>query len=200
MSRDEIINILGVLKAAYPAFYSKISKNQGDAVLKLWEIMFANETKEVVEAAVYECISTHTGYPPDVAAIKEIIRGIERTVRCEPTDQELWMQYRKAVCDCLYQEQRTYNALPEILKRFAGSPGGLREHALMDAEIFNSVIYSNFLKQVKVLHERDHFNAALPENVKRVIAGAAEKMTLADGGHHMTESENNDRRNYILDL
>jgi hypothetical protein len=176
MERDEIIEMLAILKLAYPAYYAKIDGNQSESVIKLYEKMFARDDTEIVMMAVKECIETHTGYPPDVATIKKIMHSFLAVINDEKTPQQLWAMYRKALDDGFNREAPAFNALPSVLKEFAGSPGGMREHSLMDGDTFNSVVYSNFLKQVAIFQEREHYIAVLPESIRAIIAGRVEKI------------------------
>ena len=41
MTRDDVIQMLTLLKAAYPAFYSKMSSKDAEAAITLWIEMFS---------------------------------------------------------------------------------------------------------------------------------------------------------------
>ena len=52
MNRDETLVIMGVLKAAYPAYYRDMSKKDALGAVSLWNAMFEDKPYLLVEAAV----------------------------------------------------------------------------------------------------------------------------------------------------
>ena len=198
MERKDIIQVLSTLKTAYPAFYSKMTKSELEKVVDLWHVMFRDEDSFVLVAAVHELIGTHKGYPPDIATVKEQIRNVTAAALGEPTDHELWLIYRGAVSNCLYNERAVFESLPPILQRYAGSPGMLTEHAMMESERFNSVIGSTFLKTIPQLRKREEYRQRLPEGVREYVAKLSNKFDMPDEDAPLSLSEENDRRNAVL--
>ena len=64
MTREETSQMLTILKAAYPNFYSRMSAKDGLATLNLWAEMFAEEDVNVVRYSLKRLIETHSGFPP----------------------------------------------------------------------------------------------------------------------------------------
>lgn len=178
MTREETLKILSVLKAAYPAFYSKISGKDGEGVANLWTSMFTEEPYPVVSCAITQLISTHTGYPPDIAAVKGAIRDMISAVTCEPTDEELWLLYKNAVKNYNpYALGDTWDSLLPILKSYAGTPGTLLEHGMLNTDTFVSVIHGQFLRQIPALRKRSEFTHTLPANVLSYLRECNGKQT-----------------------
>lgn len=198
MERKEVLSILTLLKTAYPYFYSKMSKQEAESVVNLWQDMFVDESAAIVAIAVKELISIHTDYPPNIGHVKEQIRNVIDAVTGEPTEHELWNIYKNTVSHCLYRECEAYNSLPPILQKYAGSPGCLRDHAVMEAETFNSVIRGQFLKQVARLKEREKYTERLPAGVKETVLKLVGKWDMPEEPHYLSLCEENDRRNEIL--
>lgn len=196
MNDTETKKVLALLRAAYPAFYSKMGKSELYGVVALWQEEFAEEPYEIVAVAVKSLIKTHSGYPPDIAAVYGELKNVVAAATGEPTDTELWNVYKEAVQDSGYQEEKVFNALPPILQLFAGSPNTLHEHAQTKLETFNTVLYSNFLKQIPNLRKRQEYKKNMPEDVRKAICGLAEKKKLSEPQKH-TPQQLNDKRNAI---
>lgn len=166
-------------------------------VVNVWQDAFADEPYELIAVAVKSLIKTHSGYPPDIAAVSAEIKSVVAAATGEPTDAELWNVYKDAVQDSGYQEEKVFNALPPILQLFAGSPNTLHEHAQMKFETFNTVLYSQFLKHIPNLRKRQEYKKNMPEDVRKSICGLAEKIKLPEP-QKPTPQQLNDKRNAIV--
>ena len=87
MTRGETLQILSLLRASYPAFYSKFGKQELENIVSLWTEMFEDDDFRIVKYALKDLIATHTGYPPDIAALKNKIKEICSASLNEPTDE-----------------------------------------------------------------------------------------------------------------
>ena len=197
MTRKETAQLLSVLNAAYPAFYSKFTDKEIGGIVDLWHEMFADEDVGLVKYALKELIATHTGYPPDIAALKAKIKSIVDAATEKPTHEELWFMLKEATKNGYYGAQQEFDKLPPVLKRFCGSPSTLRDYALLDEDIFNTVTRGQFLKQIKVIEAREEYANSMPESIKLLVERVYQPLP---GAHpQLTEGEVNDRRNQILD-
>ncbi len=180
MTRQEALAVLAILKTAYPTFYKNYSKEDVNAAIDLWATMFAEEHPEIVVEAVKALICTHK-YPPTIADIKEKIATITRPE--QKTEMEAWQQVKAAIS--YYNAAENFERLPPILQKVVGSPNTLREWALMDGEVVNSVIQSNFMRsyKVKVVQQKEY--AMLPSSTKQFIAGLAQKYSLTEGKYEL---------------
>lgn len=200
MTKTETVQVLSILRASYPAFYSKLTKRELEGIVDIWSEMFADEDVNVVKYALKELIATHTGFPPDIAALKGKIRELTRVASNSPTPNDLWVMLKNIVEDGWYGSQahasRQFEKLPPILKRFVGSPSTLVEYSQISADVFNTVIHGQFLKQIEILEKREECSQRLPEELKEYISRLYKPI---DGNRQLTEGEVNDRRNRILD-
>ena len=93
MSREEIIEILGILKVAYPRFYANMTKDEAEKTISLWGEMFKNDSPELVAIAVKKLI-TELQFPPTIADIKNTMyKLVDRT----EDNTELWNKFLKAL-------------------------------------------------------------------------------------------------------
>lgn len=201
MTKAETLQVLSLLRASYPAFYSKFSKGELENIVALWTEMFAEDDFGIVKYALKDLIATHSGYPPDIAALKTKIKEICSAGSNEPTNEELWGMLKKAVSNGIYGAREEFEKLPPVLKRYCGSPSTLTELSYVDSDTFNTVNHGQFLKEIKIIKEREEYAANMPAEVKALI-GQTYKPLIGDGrlsDGRLTESEFNDRRNYLLD-
>lgn len=195
MNKQETTQILALLNAAYPAFYSKMSRMEIDGVIALWAEMFVDDDFGLVKYALKELIATHTGYPPDIAALKTKIAEVTQAATDKPTHEELWQKLKAAASNGYYNARAEFEKLPPVLKRYVGSPATLREYAMIDADTFNTVNHGQFLKQIKVIEDREEYAQKMPDNVKMLIASV---YTPLEAPKQLDDGEVNDKRNKLL--
>lgn len=177
MNREETKAILAILKAGYPNFYKDMTKEDATSIINLWATMFADDPAQVVAEAVKSLMCT-LKFPPTIADVKEKIAMITQPPAM--TEMEAWQMVKSAIS--YYNAAETFERLPPILKRIVGSPNQLREWAIMEADKFDTVVQSNFMRSYKALAAQEKERAMLPESTKQMIAGLAGKGMLTDGG------------------
>lgn len=180
MTRDETIAILSVLKVAYPNFYKGMAKQDALQAVALWAEMFKDDPAELVSAAVKALIATRTeGWPPNVGEVKEKLRSL--AVTDELTEAGAWALVEKACRNGLYGYQEEFDALPPIVKKSVGSANQLREWAMMDGGELKTVVASNFMRSFRVMQKREKDLSLLPADVKQMLSGVAERLSLPGG-------------------
>lgn len=179
MTIDETLKIFAVLKANYSNFFKTISRVDAEAQVNLWAEMFQDEPYNLVGAAVKSYIATDiNGFPPNVGKIKEQIRKLTQTEQL--TEQEAINLILKATQNSIYNSQDEFNKLPPVLQKLVGSPNQLREWAIMDSDVVNSVVSSNLMRSYRVIAERERQQQALPSSVKNILDAAAERLSLEE--------------------
>lgn len=179
MNQTETLQVMAVLRGAYPAFYRDMSRKEVESVVALWAEMFAEDDVAVVAAAVKALIATDDkGFPPHIGAVKAKMRQITAPVGM--TSGEAWNLVAKAIRNSAYDSQKEFDRLPENIQRLVGSPSQLRDWAMMDSETVQSVVASNFQRSFTAREKSDADYRALPGDVKAMISGMAEKMMLHD--------------------
>ena len=180
MNRKEVMQILSVLKAAYPHSFKDMTKLDGEALVNLWTRQFAEEDPTAVSAAVDALISMRTtGYSPTVGEIKDQLHRL-RTVD-GLNDAQAWHLVEKACRRGLYNAQEEFDKLPPNVQTAVGGPEQLKAWAMMDSDTVNSVIASNFRRTYKTVQEREKEKALMPPEVRAFVAGVADKMKLGGG-------------------
>ena len=75
MTKKEALQILAILKAAYPSSYSGMTKEEASGTVGVWCLQFQDMPVDIVMMAIHKLISTNK-FPPSVAEVKEKIKGI----------------------------------------------------------------------------------------------------------------------------
>lgn len=177
MTRQEALKILTILKTAYPNFYKDYSKEELNAAIDLWATMFSDEPVSIITEAVKSLMCT-LEYPPTIADIKEKIAMIMQSQTQTMTEMEAWQRVKAAIS--YYNAAENFANLPTVLQKVVGSPNTLREWALMNGEVVNSVIQSNFMRSYKAKVAQQKEYAMLPSSTKQLIAGLAQKYSLPE--------------------
>ena len=175
MTRQEALAVLTILKTAYPTFYKNYSKEDVNAAVDLWATMFSDEPVSIITEAVKSLICT-LKYPPTIADVKEKIAMIKQPLMM--TEMEAWQRVKAAIS--YYNASENFEELPPILQKVVGSPNTLREWALMDGEVVNSVIQSNFMRSYKAKVAQQKEYAMIPSSTKQLIAGLSQRLSLED--------------------
>lgn len=141
MTLEETVDVLNIIKLAYPNFYG--TKGAADLdkreICKLWATMFAEDDFDSVLAAVKTYIATDTtGFGPTVGQLKDLERRL--THREAMTEAEAWGLVSKAISNGLYGAGEEFAKLPRSSNVWSGlrrnsesGPGwtALRSRALL---------------------------------------------------------------------
>ena len=179
MERTDVIQIMAVLRGAYPHFYRDISRKEAEDTVNLWQAMFACDDPALVGAVVKAIIvSDNREFPPNIGVVKEKMR--ELTDGDEMTEVEAWALVAKAVKNGIWGAQEEFERLPEEIQRLLGAPSQLREWAMMDSDTLHSVVASNFQRSYRVIVKRKQERQKLPQDIKRMLGGVTERLRLED--------------------
>lgn len=179
MTYDETVKVLSVLKAAYPHSFKGMTKRDAEGMITLWETMFKADPYEAVNAAVGALIATRTtGYSPTVGEVKEQMQRVHEATTL--SEQAAWSLVSKACANGLYGYKKEFAKLPEEVQRAVGAPEQLKEWASMDSETVQSVVASNFMRNYRTQAKREHENAMLPPDIRKMISGVADGMRMLE--------------------
>lgn len=175
MTRKETIQILQILKIAYPNFYKDFSKEDTNNAIDLWTTMFEDEDVVMVASAVKAYIATdEKGFPPVIGQIKNKIHSLSGSRGV--TEIEAWEKVKNAIRNSLYNAKEEYYKLPENIQRLVGSPSTLREWAMLDISELDTVVQSNFMRSYKSRQEHEKEYLALPKSVREFTQAIANSL------------------------
>lgn len=168
MTKNEMVQIMAVITAAYPRFYDKQTEEDKMAALKLWYRHFENIDYDVMVQAVDAVIATNK-FPPTIAEINEKIDLLLGKGLNYMSEQEAWGYVSKAIQNSAYNYQSEFDKLPEDIQRIIHHPRQLREWALLDKEVVQSVIASNFQRAFRVQQEKKKQRLSLPNERQQYL-------------------------------
>ena len=178
MNRKETLQILALLRVAYPGFYRSQSEEEARDTLTLWCDQFADDAYAQVRAAVDVLIATdEKGYPPHIGAVRAALARL--TSPPELTEMEAWTLVRKYMS--AYATREEFLQLPPAVRRAVGGSSQLCQWALTEQSAL-PVIMSNFMRSyaAALAEERERARlpgrllALLPENRAALAPGADE--------------------------
>lgn len=172
MTKREVAELMTVLQANYPDSF----RGQSDLVVSgrvtLWYDFFKDYPKDVVYAAAKAFMATDTkGFMPNVGQIAEQIRNL--TASREMTEQEAWSLVSNALRNSSYGSVEEFAKLPPLIQKVVGSPEQLKMWAMMEADVVQSVVSSNFQRSFRTGQNRDRDLQKLPGDVKAFISQIA---------------------------
>lgn len=177
MERNEVLQIMAVLRTAYPNSYRSTTRQEAESEVDLWQAMFSDDDPALVGAAVKAIIVSDTReFSPNIGIVKEKMR--ELTQPKELTEAEAWGIVAKAVRNGVWGSKEEFEKLPAECKRIVGSPNQLREWAMMDSGALHSVVASNFQRSYKIIAQRKKEEAKLPTDIRKMLGSHSERLML----------------------
>lgn len=75
MTKDDTIKVLALLKAAYPASYKDMTKQEAYGTIGVWAMQFSTVPVDIVMMAVQKLIAK-SKFPPTIAEVKGTLESI----------------------------------------------------------------------------------------------------------------------------
>lgn len=75
MTKKEALQILAILKAAYPNSYKGMSAEEASGTVSIWHMQFSDMPIDIVLMAIHKLISS-SKFPPTVAEVKDKISSL----------------------------------------------------------------------------------------------------------------------------
>ena len=164
MTREETIQVLSILKAAYPKFYSNLTREGAMQIIELWSVMFVNDDAEHVKTALYKHIAT-SAYPPAIADIRKAMLFV--TDSDETDIGDAWGEVMRAVRNFGYMsEAEALESLNSVTRKAVESMGYqnicMSENLMADR--------AHFFKIYETMEKREKENKLLPQALKERMA------------------------------
>ena len=104
MTKKEALQVLAILKAAYPASYNG-TKEEAAGTVSVWCMQFADVPADIVLMAIHKLIST-SKFPPTVAEVKSKIHSLHWEAYSALSDA---FRYNRISEETKAQYQRIYD-------------------------------------------------------------------------------------------
>ena len=179
MTREEVRNLLKVLKVNYPATYKGWDAEQSNLYLDLWTEALKDEQARVVISVVKSIIyGEKREFAPNIGYVKNKIYDLTKPKILD--EDEAWNLVVEATRHAGWHSQREFDKLPPEVQAGVGSPSTLRDWALMPTEQVNTVIASNFKRGYRARAESKREFDMLPSDTKAMIEGLSSKMKMIE--------------------
>lgn len=168
MNRDETIVIMGILKTAYPRYYTGMKRTEAESAISLWTEMFSDDPAEIVAAAVKSFVATdEKGFPPHIGAIKSHV--VKMQAGPQKSELEAWGDVKRALRNSGYNADREFDRLDPVIQRIVGAPSQLREWALAEIDTLDTVVSSNFQRSYRAISKEYREYLASPGIVRELL-------------------------------
>lgn len=175
MSHKETLQIMAILKTAYPNYYKDGSNLEQAA--NLWAELFKDDDAAVVAVAVKAFIvNDEKGFPPVIGQIKTLVHNL--ITPKELTELEAWELVKRALQNGYYNAKAEFEKLPPMIQRLLGSPATLREWAIIGEDTVYSVIASNFQRSYRARAKSEREFMALPQSTRDFLSQLAGKFDM----------------------
>ena len=175
MNKQETVQIITLLAGNYETIANKTPK-QRELMLNTWYECLNDLDYEIILKAVKKTIINNP-YPPTIHEIrKNAIELINPTTK--RTAIEAWDEALKMISNGLYMTQEQFETHSPEVKKFFRDTKQVRELAMLDSDVVNSVIKGQFLKQYDILIEREKEEKMLPEDLKNTFDLLTDKMDM----------------------
>lgn len=169
MNKKETLQILTLIKVAFPNAYSKFTDEELNQTAMLWEAQFKDYEFEVVAIATNTFIAKDlSGFAPTIAQIKNIIADLMNPNK--RTDDEIWLPVHEAICNGYYNTQEVYEALPDDIKECV-TPTQIRDWSTRDSDEM-PFIRKEVIGEYRQKEARKREYELLPSKAKQLLIGA----------------------------
>lgn len=165
MKKSETIQIISLLAGNYESIANKSDK-QKQLMINAWQECLGDLDYNLVVGAVKKTMIENP-YPPTVADIRKNSVEISDPVTYDPLED--WDECYKMISKGSYMTQEEFETYSPICKRFVGSLQQLRNYAMTECDVINTVVKSNFLKQYEIIKKQEREQKLLPEKMKNRI-------------------------------
>lgn len=177
MNRTEMVQIITLLAGNYETIANK-SQQQRELMLNTWYECLGDLDYKIVLQAVKKTI-IESPYPPTIHEIrKNAVELINPTTK--RTAIEAWNEAIGMISNGIYMTEEQFNTASPEVKKFFGNVRQVKELAMLDSDTVNTVTKGQFLKQYEILVQKDREEKMLPEPMKEMITGLANKFALPE--------------------
>lgn len=158
------------------ASYPNYKPESMQMTLSVWKEMLADYDYRTVAVALKTYIATDkSGFAPSIGQIIDNIVKVNSPAAMG--EQEAWSLVRKALENGIYNSQREFDNLPDLVQKAVGSANQLHVWA-SDPAYDESVISSNFMRSYRTICARQEEYNRMPKEVRMKLDTMANKVVM----------------------
>lgn len=164
MTRDDAKKLVMTMTMAYPNYRpADIS-----ATVDVWAAMLKEYDFGKAQIALKKYLLSDTsGFAPSIGQIVEQMRDVAEGD--DITELQAWSVVKKAISRSGYYAEDEFSKLPPVIQRAVGSAANLKEWALMESDVVNSVIQSHVIRNYRAAAKSMRDNAKLPAGFRELL-------------------------------
>lgn len=181
MNKAEVIQTITILAGNYDSIANK-DDYQKQIMVETWYECLKDLDYEIVKKAVKKVIIS-SPYPPTVHEIRKSVAELQNPM--QDNVLEAWEEAYKMMSRGLYMSKEEFETHSPIVKKFIGSLEQLKNYAMTDTDVINTVVKGQFMKQYEILKVREHELNMLPSDIKNItqmLAGGMDVRNILEEG------------------
>ena len=176
MNRAETIQVITILAGNYDSIANKDEK-QKKIMVETWYECLKDLDYNIVKGAVKKTIIT-SPYPPTIHEIRKNVAELMNPQSENDNPLDAWEEASQMMARGLYMSKEEFDKHSPIVKKFIGSLEQLRNYAMADADVVNTVVKGQFMKQYEILKNREKEFNMLPADIKNITLKLSEKFDV----------------------
>lgn len=161
MTREECRQLIMICEATYPNFRTSNPLE----TLNAWEMVLSEFDYQTILGALKIYIATsNSAFAPSVSQLIAMTR--KPSELSGPNEVDVWREVRKAISRGIYYHEEEFQKLSPMAQKLVGDSQQLREWALLESDVIDSVIQSNFKKRFETMVKREQEINALPVGMR----------------------------------
>ena len=176
MNKAEIIQVITILAGNYDSIANK-DKRQKEIMIATWYECLKDLDYKLVEIAVKKTIIM-SPYPPTIHEIRKNVAELMNPQSEKDNPLDAWEEASQMMSRGLYMSKEEFDKHSQIVKKFIGSLEQLRTYAMADADVINTVVKGQFMKQYEILKNREKEFNMLPADIKNITLKLSEKFDV----------------------
>ncbi len=164
MTREEVKKLIMIIQATYPNWNIKNKQETLDA----WAFFLADyEYNSIMMALKVYISSADSGFAPSVSQLISMSRKPNELTQTD--EGTIWREIRPCIRRGIYHAEEDFEKLSPMAKKVVGQPSQLREWAMLESEVIDSVIQSNMKNRIKDIQKRDLEISAMPIEIQAMV-------------------------------
>lgn len=169
MTRDECKKLLMIIDATYPSF----KVENATETLNMWHSFLEDYSYEQIMQGLKIYVATSgSDFAPSISKLISMSRKPQELAQTD--EGAIWREIRPCIRRGIYHAEEDFEKLSPMAKKVVGQPSQLREWAMLESEVIDSVIQSNMKNRIKDIQKRDLEISAMPIEIQTMIQNTIE--------------------------